>query len=145
MTETQVPSELRRLVVERARNRCEYCRYLGLYSPQSLSIDHIVPRRAGGATLEHNLALSCQGCNGHKAARTSATDPVSGSTVPLFNPRQERWRDHFTWSEDFLEIAGLTPIGRATVETLQLNRDGLVNTRAVLYAVGRHPELEDES
>ena len=51
MTEARVPPALRRLVVERARNRCEYCRYPGLYSPQSLSIDHIVPRGAGGAKL----------------------------------------------------------------------------------------------
>ena len=145
MTEEHVPRELRRLVVERARNRCEYCRYPALYSPQSLSIDHIVPRRAGGVTSEHNLALSCQGCNGHKAAGTSAIDPVTGSTVALFNPRRERWRDHFTWSEDFLEMAGLTPIGRATVEALRLNREGLVNSRDVLYKVGRHPPLEDES
>lgn len=145
MTETYVPAELRRLVVQRASNRCEYCRYPGLYSPLSMSIDHIVPRSLGGVTVEDNLALSCQGCNGHKAARISATDPVSGSTVPLFNPRRERWREHFTWSEDFLKVSGLTSIGRATVEALQLNREGLVNTRLVLYPVGRHPPLEDES
>jgi 5-methylcytosine-specific restriction endonuclease McrA len=145
MTDTHVPSELRRLVTGRASNCCEYCRYPGLYSAQALSIDHIVPRTSGGATLEDNLALSCHGCNGHKAALTTATDPVTGSTVPLFNPRRERWQDHFTWSEGFLEIAGLTPSGRATVEALELNREGLVNIRRVLYAVGRHPPLEDES
>jgi hypothetical protein len=72
-------------------------------------------------------------------------DPVTGATVPLFNPRRDLWRSHFAWSEGFLEVAGLTPVGRATVEALQLNREGLVNTRRVLYMVGRHPPPEDES
>lgn len=93
-------------------------------------------------TIAENLAQSCQGCNGHKAARTSSTDPVTGILVPLFNPREQRWDEHFSWSEDYLQITGLTPIGRATVEALQLNREGLVNMRRVLYAVGEHPPQE---
>jgi hypothetical protein len=64
--------------------------------------------------------------------------------VPLFNPRQQRWDEHFAWSEDSLRITGLTPVGRATVEALQLNREGLVNMRRVLYAVGEHPPQETE-
>ena len=46
--------------------------------------------------------------------------------------------------EYYLRITGLTPIGRATVETMQLNRDGLVNMRRVLYAIGEHPPQETE-
>ena len=97
-------------------------------------------RRTDG--VEDNLALSCQGCNSHKASRTEAIDPVTGSPVPLFNPRQQRWRDPFAWSEDHLSLVGLTPIGWATVETLRLNREGLVNMRRVLYAAGEHPPQE---
>jgi hypothetical protein len=145
MTEGPVPSELRRLIIERARNRCEYCQYPGLYSSQAFSIDHIVPRRDGGATREDNLALSCQGCNSHKAARTSAIDPVTRSIVSLFDPRSELWRDHFVWSEDFLIVIGLTACGRATIDALQLNREGLLNMRRVLYGVGEHPPPQDES
>jgi hypothetical protein len=48
----------------------------------------------------------------------------------------------FGWSDDFTLIVGLTPIGRATVEALQLNREGLVNLRQVLYAMGIHPPPE---
>jgi hypothetical protein len=89
-----------------------------------------------------NLARSCQGCNGHKAARTAATNPVTGLSVPLYNPREQWWHEHFSWSEDYLQIARLTPIGTATVEALQLNREGLVNMRRVLYAIGEHPPQE---
>lgn len=52
-----------------------------------------------------------------------------------------KWADHFVWNEDFSLIIGITPIGRATVETLQLNREGLVNLRKVLYPIGEHPPL----
>ena len=142
MTEKHIPSELRRLVLARAYNRCEYCRYPGRYSPQTLSVDHLIPRQIGGTTTANNLALSCQGCNSHKASKTVAADPVTGLTVPLFNPRQQRWCDHFAWSEDHVQIIGLRPVGRATIETLQLNREGLVNMRRVLYAVGEHPPQE---
>lgn len=142
MTKKYIPPELRRQVVERANNSCEYCRYPGKYAPQTPPVDHVIPQDAGGETTLENLALSCQGCNGHKATKTTALDPVTEQMVPLFHPRQQRWEEHFAWSEDYLQITGLTPTGRATVEALQLNREGLMNLRRVLYAVGEHPPQE---
>ena len=53
-----------RLVVERARNLCEYCRYPGRYAPQTPPVDHVIPQDAGGKTTAENLAHCCQGCNG---------------------------------------------------------------------------------
>jgi hypothetical protein len=75
----------------------------------------------------------------HKYTKTSGLDPRSGERVALYNPRQQRWSEHFAWSADYTLILGLTPTGRATVETLHLNRVGLVNLRRVLFAVGEHP------
>lgn len=57
----------------------------------------------------------------------------------LYHPRQQKWSDHFRWSEDYTLIIGLTPVGRATVESLKLNRRSLVNLRRVLFALGEHP------
>ncbi len=106
---------------------------------QSFSVEHIVPRARGGTNTLDNLALACQGCNNHKYLKTEDRDPITGMVVPLFHPRQQRWNDHFVWSEDYTLIIGITPIGRATVEALRLNRPGLVNLRRVLYAMGEHP------
>lgn len=89
-----------------------------------------------------NLALACQGCNNHKYVKTEGKDSVSLQVVPLFHPRQQRWRDHFTWNDDYTLIIGLTPTGRATVNTLRLNRETLVNLRRVLYMMGEHPPQE---
>lgn len=57
----------------------------------------------------------------------------------LYHPRQHVWFDHFVWSTDYTLILGITPVGRATVEKLQLNRDGLVNLRAILAPLKLHP------
>ena len=89
-----------------------------------------------------NLALSCQGCNNHKFTAVEAVDPASGNVAPLFHPRRDAWRDHFTWSEDATLMIGLTPSGRATVKKLRLNRPGLVNLRIALRSVGQHPPEE---
>lgn len=91
-----------------------------------------------------NLAYSCQGCNNHKYIKTDGLDPVSGEVTPLFHPRRQRWRDHFIWSHGFTRIVGLTPTGRATVESLRLNRESLVNLRRVLYEHGQHPPPDEE-
>ena len=42
-----------------------------------------------------------------------------------------------------MDIVGQTPIGRATVEALKLNRQELINLRQLLIGAGEHPpELE---
>lgn len=103
-------------------------------------MDHIVPLARGGSEGTDNLALSCQGCNGPKQDTIEAADPVSGTLVPLFHPRRDRWTDHFQWQDDFVRVEGRTPTGRATVTRLHLNRDGVVNLRRLLRAAGEeHP------
>jgi hypothetical protein len=65
---------------------------------------------------------ACWECNViGKHARTHGVDPFSGLVVPLFHPRQDRWRDHFEWSSDFLILKGKTPRGWATIRALGLN------------------------
>ena len=109
---------------------------------QTFAIEHVEPQNLDGPTELENLALSCQECNNHKYVRTEAPDPVSGELVRLFHPRRDLWRDHFVWNNDFTEILGQTPCGRATVKALWLNRPGLVQLRRVLFAAGEHPPAE---
>jgi hypothetical protein len=89
-----------------------------------------------------NLAYVCIGCNVRKSDVTDAPDPISGENVPLFNPRAQRWCDHFCWSADTTWILGVTPTGRATVVALSLNRDFLITHRSLLIKNGLHPPAE---
>lgn len=139
MSDRHVSAELRRLVIERAANQCEYCRARAEFSADTFTIDHITPRSLGGLTTADNLAPSCYSCNQHKASRTDAYEAGAAASAPLFHPRRQNWDEHFSWNVDFTLLVGLTPTGRATIEALQLNRLGLVNLRRVLYAVGEHP------
>jgi hypothetical protein len=133
MPEKRISDKIRQTVVKRARGCCEYCRSQMRYSPDPLSVEHIVPRASGGGNEPTNLALSCQGCNNLKYISTEAPDPITGILAPLFHPRRHRWSEHFAWSEDFTLMVGRTPTGRATIERLQLNREG---------AISRHPPEE---
>src|SRR5438128_263187 len=120
MASARLTAAERDLVVARAKGCCECCRSPMRYSPDPFSIEHILPRALSGTQELSNLALSCQGWNGHKYTHTEAIDPVTGETVPLFNPRSHVWAEHFTWAEDFAMLVGRTPTGRATVEKLRL-------------------------
>jgi 5-methylcytosine-specific restriction endonuclease McrA len=129
----------KRLMIERAMGRCEYCKCLDDYSLQSFDFDHIHPVSQGGQTSPENLAYACGGCNAHKHTKTWAIDPETGVEVNLYNPRQERWEDHFEWNVDLLQIFGVTAVGQSTVSALQLNRRGVMNVRKLLILEGKHP------
>lgn len=133
---SDIPEALRRLVIERASRRCEYC-----LLPQSVVLhrhepDHIVPRQHGGATEERNLALACMRRNRHKGPNVGSFDPVTGKLVPLFNPRIHNWPDHFEL--DGAMIRPLTAQARVTVRLLCLNDEERVAERERLAAAGRY-------
>jgi hypothetical protein len=67
---------------------------------------------------------------------------MTGLPAALFNPREQAWSEHFAWSEGYTTVRGLTPVGRATVTTLRLNREGLANMRSALYRILEHPPGE---
>ena len=104
-----VAETVREMVRQRAANRCEYCLSQQDYVLGRMQVDHVWPVAKGGADTDDNLCLACELRNQYKWARTHGTDPLSGSLVELFNPRQDDWNEHFTWSEDSAEIIGLTP------------------------------------
>ena len=130
---------IRRLVDGRAGGRCEYCRCPAAFSSSNYAVEHIHPRDLGGTDDPENLAWSCQGCNDYKAAVTEATDSATGEAAPLYHPRRQAWGEHFVWSSDWLTVLGRTPVGRATIERLRLNRPSVINLRRALIAVGEHP------
>lgn len=132
---SDIPARLRRLVILRAGNRCEYCRLSQEGQEATFHIDHILPKALGGPSAAANLALACVSCSLRKEARRSAIDPNSTRRVALFHPRRQQWRDHFRW-EGF-RVVGLTPTGRATVAALQMNRPLVLAIRQEEAALGR--------
>ena len=134
-----IPRALRKRVRDRAGNRCEYCKHPAAFSCAPFVCDHVHPRARGSGDSFSELAWACPACNSHKYHKVESVDPQSGKVVSLFNPRRQGWSRHFAWSEDFLLIHGRTPVGRATVAALFLNRLELVNLRRALVHIGEHP------
>jgi hypothetical protein len=88
-----------------------------------------------------NLALACPHCNAHKWTATDDTDPVSGRSVRLFNPRSDSWDEHFSWSTDTRgALVGQTDIARATIERLRINDPDMIALRNLLIELGLLPE-----
>ena len=134
-----ISDELRDRIRTQARDRCGYCQSSQRYVFGPLEIDHLSPASRGGTDDEENLWLAWRMCNGFKSDHTQGHDPLTGEEVPLFNPRNEQWGKHFVWSEDGSQVIGITPYGRATVVTLQLNNVIAVMVRREWVAAGWHP------
>jgi hypothetical protein len=140
MARASISVAVERRVRKMAQNRCGYC-----LSPQHLvmarlEIEHIMPLAKGGSNAETNLWLACPICNRFKGDKIMAVDPETGAMVPLFNPRQQRWFDHFRWSDDGLRIIGCTAVGRATVAALHLSDDpDVLEGRSYWVLAGWHP------
>lgn len=138
----------RKLVRERANYLCEYCHSSEEASAALFAIDHIVPQSLGGSDAPDNLALACQRCNGYRYNFTTGIDPQTQATIPLFNPRQQKWAAHFIWTADGLQIIGITPTGRATCNRLDLNDEchnegSIQKARRLWVRGGWHPPKED--
>jgi hypothetical protein len=110
-----------------------------------LEIEHIIPLSKQGSNDESNLWLACPLCNRYKGDRTTAIDPKTNQTVPLFNPRTQIWSAHFQWSEDGIRIIGITATGRATVDLLHLDDDpDALEVRSYWVLAGWHPQKTEQ-
>ena len=109
----------RNLVRQRADERCEYCKLRQVYCELRHHIEHIIAKQHGGADDDENLALACHRCNLHKGPNLTGIDPQTRQVVPLFHPRRQQWIEHFAING--VHIVGLSAVGRATVQVLDLN------------------------
>ena len=130
-------AEMRRRVILRSGNRCEYCLIHQDDAIAAHQIDHVIAEKHEGATTLDNLAYSCILCNLRKGSDLSSIDPESKKITNLFNPRTQKWSDHF--DIDDLRIIGLSPEGRTTVHFLQLNSDQRIVERRELRSCDRFP------
>lgn len=137
-----VPASIRRLVTQRAGNRCEYCRLSQAGQEALFHVDHILPEMDGGLTVLENLALACVSCSLRKGARQLAPDPQTGRLAALFHPRKQRWSTHFRWQG--FRVVGISATGRASVEALKLNRVVMLSIRSEEAFFGRFPPPDRE-
>ncbi len=137
MSPSYVSSGLRREIHQRALGRCEYC----LLSQEDAFFphepDHVIAEKHRGATTIENLALACFDCNRFKGSDIASIDPDTGNLVALFNPRTQKWNEHFSLTGGL--IIALTPIASATVDLLKLNLPARVEAREALARRGRYP------
>ena len=138
-----IPQTVQNEVRARANSLCEYCHASERWQYVAFTVDHVTPISRGGTDEMGNLALACFACNRRKSNYATGFDPVTSTEVPLFNPRLDAWNDHFMWSAEGLIVIGLTPVGRATIERLQFNRERSIYVRAADVEVGRHPPAND--
>jgi 5-methylcytosine-specific restriction endonuclease McrA len=76
----------RKNLFKRDRLTCQYC---GLQpGPESLTIEHIVPRSKGGLSTWENCVLACIPCNKQKADRT----PEQAGLKLRTTPRKPSWK-----------------------------------------------------
>lgn len=126
---------LRDLARRRAGDCCEYCRLRQSSSGYvRFHVEHIIAKQHGGKDEAENLALACGYCNRHKGPNIASIDRDTGQMVALYNPRHNRWFDHFAWKGAL--IVGQTATGRATVELLGMNDWQRVELRENLEALG---------
>jgi hypothetical protein len=127
------------LVAERAAHRCEYCHAPEAIFNFAFEVEHITPSSRQGADDESNKALACRACTLYKADHLTGADGETGTTVPLFHPRRDRWGEHFRVDKNSGTIRGLTPVGRATVARLNMNSPAQVEARLEWVRLGLFP------
>ncbi|MGE0431337.1 MAG: HNH endonuclease [Planctomycetota bacterium] len=87
MPRTQVAFS-RRNLFRRDNNQCQYCG--SRPGTADLTIDHVVPRSAGGPSSWDNCVLACTRCNRKKGNRT----PVRAGMALRRPPRMPAWAPH---------------------------------------------------
>lgn len=108
----------REAVRQRAGGRCEYCHLPDFaMAPEDFHVEHVIARKHGGEDAMENLAWSCIFCNLYEGPHLARFDPDTGNLTRLFNPRQDRWEDHFRL--DGPQILSLTAVGRTSIWLLR--------------------------
>ncbi len=139
----KISPRIREQVRQRAAFLCEYCHTNERWQLVPFTVDHLLPVSDSGDDALENLALACFHCNRYKSDRRTVFDTPTQTEIPLFNPRQMLWAEHFVWSADGLRVLPQSEIGRATIELLDLNRERILRIRQDDVLVNRHPPIAD--
>jgi len=103
----------RRSIFARDNHTCQYCGH----TSKELTVDHIVPKRLGGATSWDNLVCCCRRCNTKKGDKSLSQvgfslkrQPRRPKYIPYISltkyiegARNETWRDYLPIFDDMPE------------------------------------------
>ncbi len=129
-----ISQALRREVAARAGARGEYGRLPEWALLAGCEVDHVISRQHGVVTEASNLALSCARCNRAKGTHIGSIISETAQFSRLFNPRTDRWENHFAL--EGRRLAGKRAMGRVTITPLRLNDDERVVERAWKQSLG---------
>lgn len=134
---TAIPQEMRRQVAARADFICEYCLISEEDTFLGCHVDHIISVKHEGSTTLDNLAYACVVCNRQKGSDLGSIDWETRELVRFFNPRIDRWSEHFFLQE--ARIVSRTSIGEVTIRILCFNSDSQIVERQTLIDEKRYP------
>lgn len=140
MSISYINAELRRLVVIRAESLCEDCLIAEADAFLGCQVDHVISKKHGGPTEADNLAYACVFCNQAKGSDIASIYWETGEFVRFFNPRRDRWADHFLLRGNMIDSR--TTIGSATTRILGFNGSERAEERQLLREIGRYPSPE---
>ena len=133
MSRIYIKKELKQLVSKRAKYLCEYC-LISDEDSGGCQIDHIISIKHGGTTTAENLAYACLYCNLNKGTNLGSINLKTGELVRFFNPRRDKWLEHFCLKDAIIEP--LTDIGEVTARILQFNsRDRILERQLLIIAI----------
>jgi len=131
-----ISAELRQIIADRANQLCEYCLIAETDTFYGCEVDHIISLKHGGSTEPDNLAYACALCNRAKGSDVGSI-ASSGEFTRFFNPREDRWTEHFRL--EGATIHPLTLIGEVTARILSFNDSARIHEREELIRFGTYP------
>ncbi|XHX77042.1 MAG: HNH endonuclease [Stenomitos frigidus ULC029] len=139
MERPYISQELRRLVVARADQLCEYCLIHEEDTAFGCTVDHIISLKHGGTTDADNLAYACVFCNRFKGSDIGSIIWQSKKFTRFYNPCSDRWSEHFDLQ--ITTIQPLTAIGEVTARILGFNDSDRRLERQLLIKQNKYPSL----
>ena len=111
---TTSPAEAKRLWRKKIKEKWDYeCAYCG--SDTDLTMDHVVPRSAGGHSHWENIVTSCMTCNVEKGSQDIRPKqmPYKPDYWELANKRSQfplkiphhSWKTYLKWDDNLIKVA----------------------------------------
>jgi hypothetical protein len=101
-------------------------------------LEHVFPESLGGTRDVDNLALACPTCN-YKSNHLLGIDEDGVAGRPLFNPRKDRWHEHFEFDSATLRLKGKTAQGKGTINRFRMNQAVQIEAHRLWMELGLYP------